>query len=180
MPKEEIEAEEEIVEEGTPSAQNIIPSEDLKPLMDEVDRILAGSAAGPPADEVVGEETMTEEAVEEGPGEEVVEEASEEEVVEEPAEPGLDLSPLMEALNIEEAQAQALYDAAQQLASLEALEVQEIADALAADFQLRMQVEKIAGSMEDTIAADQAQIGVEADLAAGLPPVALPTVPGAM
>jgi len=165
--KEEIEEveEEEVVEEGAPegSPKTIIPEQDLKPLMDDIDRILAGGDTGAPG-APVGEEAMAEEVVEEGPGEEVVAE----ETVEETAT--VDVSPIVEALGIEEAQAQKLYEAAQQIASLEALEVQEIADALAADFQLRMQVEKIAGDMEDTMAADQAEIGIEADIAAGLPP----------
>ena len=177
MAKEEIEEveEEEVVEEGAPegSPKTIIPEQDLKPLMDDIDRILAsgpGAPGAPAGEEVVGEEVMTEEAIEEGPGEEVVAE----ETVEETAT--VDVSPIVEALGIEEAQAQKLYDAAQQIASLEALEVQEIADALAADFQLRMQVEKIAGGMEDTMMADQAEVGIEADIAAGLPPA----MPGAM
>ena len=172
MAKEEIEAveEEEVVEEGAAPA-GIVPGEDLKPLMDEVDRILAGGDMGAPAgEEVVGEETMTEETIEEGPGEEVVAEETVEETE------TVDVSPIMEALEIEEAQAQALFDAAQQIARLENMEIQEIADALAADFQLRMQVEKIAGDMEDTMMADQAEVGIEADLAAGLPPA----MPGAM
>lgn len=169
MAKEEIEEVEEVEETEVPAAEGIVPLDDLKPLMDEVDRILA-------ADAPVAEATMTEETIEEGPGEEVVEETAEEEVVEEAPEPALDLTPLMETLGLEEAQAQALYDAAQQIATLEGMEIDALAEALDADFQLRMQVEKIAGGMEDAMAADQAEIGIEADIAAGLPPA----MPGAM
>jgi plasmid maintenance system antidote protein VapI len=130
------------------------------------------------------EEVEEEEVVEEGApatpktiipaAEEIIEEPGEEVVEEETVEETVDVSPIVEALGIEEAQAQKLYEAAQQLASLEALEVQEVADALAADFQLRMQVEKIAGGLEDAITADQAEVGIEADIAAGLNPVGMP------
>jgi len=167
--KEEIEEveETEVVEEGTAKGgpkggpEGIVPADDLKPLMDEVDRILG--APMPEGEEVVGEEAMAEEVIE-APGEEIV---AEETVT-------VDVTPLMEALNIDEAQARALHEAAQQIASLEGLEVEALAEALAADFQLRMQVEKIAGSIEDNMMADEAEIGVEADLAAGLNPGGMP------
>lgn len=163
MAKEEIEEveEEEVVEEGPAKGapKGIVPADDLKPLMDEVDRILGAPA---PEGEEVAEETF----------EETVEEPMEE--PEEAVEAAIDVTAIMEALSIDEAQARKLYEASQQLGSLEGLEIEEIAEALAADFQLRMQVEKIAGGLEDTVAADEAEVGVEADLAAGLNPGGMP------
>lgn len=174
MAKEEIEEveEEEVVEEGPAKGgpkggpKGIVPADDLKPLMDEVDRILGAPA---PAGEEIAEETFEEtmEAPEEAP--------------EEAVEAAIDVTAIMEALDIDEAQARKLYEASQQIGSLEGLEVAAVAEALAADFQLRMQVEKIAGGLEDTMVADEAEIGIEADLAAGLAPgtdMPAPMTPG--
>jgi hypothetical protein len=147
---------------------DISPVEDLKPLMDEIDSILGappGAAGGmppgapgaemPPGEMPPGlppEMPMEEVAV----GEEVTPEGDvmAEEVVEE-APGGVDVTPLVEALGIDEAKARALYDASQQLNSLEGKSPEEVATALADDFQLRMRVEKLAGEAED-IAAEEA------------------------
>lgn len=129
----------------------INPEQDIKPLMDEIDRLLAeqGMAPGmPPAPEEVPGMPMTQETV---VAEEVVEtETDEEAPAEAPAESeDAAMSELAEMLNIEEAQAKALYEASQQLGSLEGKSPKEVGQMMVEDFQLRMQVEKIAGGTED-------------------------------
>ena len=140
-----------MAEEQAP--KQIVPEEDLKPLMDEVDRILglppgAGGAPAPGGPEGMPPEGMPPEAaMEELPAEAIVEE----EVVEEAA-PAEDVTPIADALGVSPERAQELFDAAQQIGSLEGASVQEVADALSTDFQLRMQVEKIAGRSADEAA----------------------------
>ena len=144
---------------------DISPVEDLKPLMDEIDSILGappGAGGGmppgapgaemPPGEMPPGlppEMPMEEVAV----GEEVVEEAP----------GGVDVTPLVEALGIDEAKARALYDASQQLNSLEGKSPEEVATALADDFQLRMRVEKLAGEAEDTAAEEAPEVEEEVE-----------------
>ena len=135
----------------------IIPEQDLKPLMDEVDRILGlppGAADAPAADAAAMEDAamvdaaegeMAEAAMAEGEVAAVEDVA----VAEEATEASADVTPIADALGVSQEQAQALYDASQQVGSLEGMAPQEVADALSTDFQLRMQVEKIAGRTAD-------------------------------
>ena len=109
---------EEIDEQG-----GKIPMDELKSIIDAAE---AGAPAMPegemPEGEVVDEEVVEEEA----PVEEV------------------DLSPLMESLGASEERAQMLYDAAQQLDKSQVKTPQELADMIADDFDLLMQLEMVA------------------------------------
>ena len=109
---------EEIDEQG-----GKIPMDELKSIIDAAE---AGAPAMPegemPEGEVVDEEVVEEEA----PVEEV------------------DLSPLMESLGASEERAQMLYDAAQQLDKSQGKTPQELADMIADDFDLLMQLEMVA------------------------------------
>jgi|TARA_R110002020_G_scaffold358644_1_gene571290 hypothetical protein len=60
------------------------------------------------------------------------------------AEADVDLSPLMESLGATEARAQMLYDSAQQLEKTQGKTAQELADMIADDFDLLMQLEMVA------------------------------------
>jgi hypothetical protein len=154
-------------EEAPP--KEIVPEKDMKPLMDEVDRILAeiGGPEGAPEGGPEGAEAPLEGEVVE---EEVVEDEGDEPV-------GPDVSVLAERLEIDEAKARALYDAAQQLGRTEGMSPEELAEALLIDMQLRMELEKIAGSIEDISSEDAAMAlemapaeGAPAGPPAGMPP----------
>ena len=120
----------------------------IKSLVADIDRMLEG--AGVPA----GEEAPAEAGAEEAPVEEaVVEEA----VVEEAA--GTDVSALVEALEIDEAKAAALYQAAQEMERTRGVTPEELAAMLAEDFNLRMQLERVAGIAEE---GAEAEAGMEA------------------
>ena len=71
------------------------------------------------------------------------------------------MSALAEMLGVDTAQAQALYDASQQLGQLEGLSPEEVGQMMLDDFQLRMQVEKIAGGIADTAAEEILEEPVE-------------------
>ena len=114
----------------------LVPSRDLKPLMDEADRIMA---EGPGAE---GEEAPTEEMPPEGaPAEEA------------PAEmltaDGVDVSAIAEALDVDADQAIRLYEAAQQIPMLAGQPAEDLAQMMKDDFQLRMRVEGMAAEGED-------------------------------
>lgn len=106
-------------------------------IMAEIDKI------SPPEDAEAAPEEMAAE------GEEMAV-AEEGEVVE--GEAAMDLAPLTETLGVTEERAQMLYDAAQELAKTQGLEPQELADLIANDFDVLMQLETIAarGKEADT------------------------------
>ena len=121
----------------------LVPSRDLKPLMDEADRIMA---EGPGAE---GEEAPTEEMPPEGaPAEEA------------PAEmltaDGVDVSAIAEALDVDADQAIRLYEAAQQIPMLAGQPAEDLAQMMKDDFQLRMRVEGMAAEGEDQAQAADA------------------------
>lgn len=134
-----------------PVPDQIVPEKDIKPLMDQIDAILGapGVPPGPgemppgemPPGEMSPEEAMLAEIAPMAEGEAGAEEAG-----------ATDLSEMVELLGVSEEQAQALYDAAQSLDFLAGKPPGEIARMLAEDFQLRMQVEKIAGMEADMMA----------------------------
>jgi hypothetical protein len=141
--------------------QQIDPEQDMKPLMDEIDRLLAetggipGAAPGemPPGPGAGPIPSGMPPAPEGPPTEAPVEEMMVEEApAEAPAEGGM--AELADMLGIDEARAQALYDASQQLGQLEGKSPAEVGQMMLEDFQLRMQVEKIAGGLEDEAAAE--------------------------
>lgn len=114
-----------------PSEQKpISPMRDIKPKMDEIDKILAegGDTEGAPVNEPMGTPA--------------------------PAPAG-DMKPLMDALSVDEKKAQQLYDAAQTLGELQGLAVEELAQRLAEDIDLRMKVEQASATSEDMAAADE-------------------------
>jgi hypothetical protein len=103
--------------------------------MDELKSIIDAAEAGAPA---MPEGEMPEGEMPEG-------EVVDEEVVEEEAPvEEVDLSPLMESLGASEERAQMLYDAAQQLDKSQGKTPQELADMIADDFDLLMQLEMVA------------------------------------
>jgi len=130
------------------------PEQDIKPLMDEIDSMLAegggppGGPGEPPMDAGAEEAAAPSEAV----GDEINEQA--EVVSEEPA----DVQPFVELLGVDEEKAAALYDAAMQMPRFEGMTAQEIAEQLVDDYQLRMQVEAIAAGSEDAAAADAMEL----------------------
>ena len=83
-----------------------------------------------------------------------------------PAEAGMDMTPLVEALDVTPERAQEIYDAAQQMPQLTGVPVEELASMLAADINLRMQVEALAAGASDMAAEEAA----EAEMAAGEAP----------
>ena len=145
-----------------PPPEGVNPEKDLKPMMDEADQILAALASGeavPGGPEGMPPEgAMMEEAVvEEMPGEEVVEE----EVVEEGAAPvDADIQALADMLEVDADIAQSLFDASQQMARTRGMTPKELGELLLEDFQLRMELERIAGGAEDEAAMmDMAMMG---------------------
>ena len=94
-------------------------------------------------------------------------------VEEEAATAGVDLAPLMETLGATEERAQMLYDAAQQLQQTQGKTPKELADMIASDFDVLMQLEMVAargqgGAMEPP-AAGQMPAGPGA-APGGMPP----------
>jgi len=146
----------------------VVPERDLKPMMDEADQILAALASGeamPGGPEGMSPEgAMMEEAVveempaEEGRPEEMM---MEEEVVEEEVTPGdTDIQTLAEMLEIEVEAADRLFGASQQMARTRGMTPKELGELLLEDFQLRMELERIAGGAEDEAAMmDMAMMG---------------------
>ena len=93
-----------------------------------------------------GADMAAEEAKEEV-AEDIEDEVGEGEEAEEEAE-ALDLAPLTESMGVTEERAQMLYDAAQQIPNLEGKTPQELADMIAADFDVLMQLEMVAARGE--------------------------------
>ena len=113
----------------------VVPNRDLKPMMDQMDQILA---APPEGEEELGEEELTEGAA--------------------------DVTVIAETLGVDQEQAQKLYDAAQQIPRLAGVSPEELAAMMADDFQLRMEVEKMAAGGEDMMAEEPMEEPVEAPM----------------
>ena len=134
---------------GAPPRRTVVPARDLKPMLDRTDEIVAGldedtaaaaQAGGAPMEEggpVEGEEELTEEA---------------------PVEGAADVTAIAETLGVDQEQAQKLYDAAQQIPRLAGISPEELAAMMADDFQLRMEVEKMAAGGEDMMAEEEESI----------------------
>ena len=69
-----------------------------------------------------------------------------------------DVQMLADALGVDAMQAQALMDAAQQMEKTRGKSAKELADMLAADFGLRMQLEKLAGGAADQMAMEETEV----------------------
>lgn len=114
----------------------------LKPVLDIADMIIAGDEEAVMAAELP-EDLAPIEDEDTAPVEEaLIEEAPMEETPE-----GVDLSPLHEIVG--EENAARIWEAAQQREDLAALTPQELADRLAEDFRLHMELEKISAGMEE-------------------------------
>ena len=150
MAEEKVEAEVEVE-----AKEKLTPAKDVRPLFEELDRMLEGTGEVP-------------DAPAEGAGEVVEEEAVAEEVVGAPE--GADVSALVEELGIDEAKAMMLFDAAQQMERTRGMKADELAALLAEDFQLRMSLEKLAG-----VAEDEAPMEMPAEMMA--PPADMPMPP---
>ena len=127
--------------------ETVSPERDIKPVMDRIDALMEGAA---PEGEVVEEVAVEEEMPlpeEEMPAEEAM--AEDAMVDEEMAEGAVDLTPLMDTLGATEERAHALYDAAQQIAKTQGKTPQELADMIAEDFDVLMQLEMIAARSGD-------------------------------
>ena len=128
MAEEKVEVE---AEAEAPAGKKLTPATDVRPLFEELDRMLEGGAAdAPPAEEAPMEEVAEAEAAV-------------------GAAEGVDVSALVEELGIDEAKAMALFDAAQQMERTRGMDAKELAALLSEDFQLRMSLEKLAGIVED-------------------------------
>tara|TARA_R110002110_G_scaffold325987_1_gene537844 strand:- start:3214 stop:3678 length:465 start_codon:yes stop_codon:yes gene_type:complete len=140
----------------------------LKPVLDIADMIIAGDEEAAMAAELPEDlaplEDEAEAPVEEAPLEETPE--------------GVDLSPLHEIVG--EENAARIWEAAQQREDLAALTPQELADRLAEDFQLHMELEKISAGMEE--AALPPEPAMEEMPMEGMPPEMMggPGGPGMM
>ena len=98
------------------------------------------------AEEKAGEGPQLEEVM--GKLDDMVPPGTEEDVEEGAEEEAVDLSPLMDTLGATEERAQMLYDAAQQMGKTEGMTPQELADMIADDFDVLMQLEMIAARGE--------------------------------
>ena len=134
-------------------------AKDLKPRVDDLEQmIMMAGEAGPGAE---GEEMAETETVEAEAPPEMPEEMA-------AADAGAmseDAQVIAQALDIEVAQAQALLDAAQQMAKTRGKSGKELADMMAKDFQLRMELEKLAGD-----AADQMEMGMAEGMGGAMAP----------
>ena len=108
----------------------LVPERDVKPIADEIDRILAMEEAAAPVDE---EPTGPDTEPAEG------EEAGEE----------VDVSPIAEKLGVDSTKARELWDAAQIMPATQDLSPDELANKLIDDFDLRMKLEKLAAGELD-------------------------------
>ena len=119
----------------------MVPRRDLKPVMDEIDAILAGagmSAGGPggPETGMAPASSRSPEGMESGTGTDM----------------SSDVTVIADMLDISPEKAQALFDAAQMMPKLAGKTPAEIADMLSKDMNLRMQLEKNLGANEDVMA----------------------------
>jgi hypothetical protein len=166
--------------EETP--KKVDPDRDIKPVMDRIDALLAEGGAGDEG-EMIEEEAIVEEEMP-MPEEEMVEDemmAEGEEVVDEEMEGEVDLAPLMDTLGATEERAQALYDAAQQIAKTEGKTPQELADMIAEDFDILMQLEMIAARGGEPQAMPEGMGAMGGPAVGGAPPVEAPApVPAEM
>ena len=142
--------------------EGVNPEKDLKPMMDEADQILAALTSGEalpggPEGAPVEGEVIEEEIVEEAPDEAA------------PVDAGV--QELADMLEIEADAAQKLFEASQQMERTRGMSPKELGELLLEDFQLRMELERIAGCAEDDAAVmDMEMMGGPA----GAPPMGPP------
>tara|TARA_R110000822_G_scaffold74178_5_gene178348 strand:- start:797 stop:1276 length:480 start_codon:yes stop_codon:yes gene_type:complete len=147
-------------EQPMPPEDDAAQMSEIKKLLDQADA--EATAEGAP-DAPMAEEGA--EMAEEGAAEEQMGEMAEEE-----GAAGVDLAPLMDTLGATEERAQTLYDAAQQIQKTQGKTPQELADMIATDFDILMQLEMVAargegGAMGGPPAGEMPPAGPE-----GMPP----------
>ncbi len=136
------------------SDKAMVPSRDVKPEMDNLESMLSAVAGAAPAEGGMmaeglametpeGAEQMAEDMVAEGVMDGAVSD---------------DAQALVDALQIDAAQAQALYDAAQKMNKTRGKSGKELADMLAKDFGLRMELEKLVGGAADQMAIEETEV----------------------
>ena len=161
-PEEAVARAREIIRSQSP----IVPDRDLKPLVDILNEaIYKENKRMARKDEM--EEDMP---AEDMPPEEEIPGAGPEDA--EMPEEGTDMAPLVEMLGIDEARAQALFDAPKQLPELADLTPEQLAELLVEDFQMRMRLEELAAGTAD-MAAEEAMD----DMGMMAPPMAPPGPP---
>lgn len=159
--------------------KKVDPERDIKPVMDRIDALLAEGGAGDEG-EMVEEEAVVEEEMPlpegEMPEEEMMAEGEEamEEEMEEGMEGEVDLAPLMDTLGASEERAQALYDAAQQIAKTQGKTPQELADMIAEDFDILMQLEMVAARGGEAQMMPEGMGAMGGPPAGGAPPTEAP------
>ena len=123
----------------------MIPERDMLPVAKELDALMLDDAL----DNVEG-------AL--GPKEGVAADVKDEEAETEDA--AMDTKPMEEALGVSADRAKAIFEAAQMMPRFDGMSPTDIADMLASDMQLRMQVEQMAARMED-MATQEGAMGEE-------------------
>lgn len=141
-------------------SEKAMTAKDMKPKVDELEQVLMAAAGAVPG-EGMAEEVEVEET-----------EAPEGDMAAAEGAASEDAEVLATALGIEVAQAQALFDAAQQMEKTRGKSGKQLADMLEKDFQLRMELEKLAGGTADQMEMDMAE-----DMAGGMPPAMPPEMP---
>lgn len=136
------------------SDKAMVPSRDVKPEMDNLESMLSAVAGAAPAEGGMMEEGMAMETPEgaEQMAEDMVAEGVMDGAVSD------DAQALVDALQIDAAQAQALYDAAQKMSKTRGKSGKELADMLAKDFGLRMELEKLVGGAADQMAIEETEV----------------------
>ena len=165
--------------EETP--KNVDPERDIKPVMDRIDALLAEGGAGEEGEMIEDEAAVEEEMPmgDEMPEEEMMAEG--EEAMEEGMEGEVDLAPLMDTLGATEERAQALYDAAQQIQKTAGKAPQELADMIAEDFDVLMQLEMLAARGGEPQAMPEGMGAMGGPPVGGAPPSDAPSpVPAEM
>ena len=145
--------------EGEGAAQEVIPDRDLVPLANEADSLMLGDMLN-----------NVEGAL--GPQETSPADMTEEDMAGDDAT--MDTKPLEDMLGVSSERASQILAAAQMMPQMEGKSPTEIAEMLAGDMQLRMQVEKIAARTADTATEDAA---LEADMAPAEEPPAEEPMP---
>jgi len=128
------------------SDKAMVPDRDIKPEMDNLESMLAavaGAGEGMAMETAEGAQEMEDEAMAEDAMGATVSE---------------DVQMLADALGVDAMQAQALMDAAQQMEKTRGKSAKELADMLAADFGLRMQLEKLVGGAADQMAMEETEV----------------------
>ena len=165
--------------EETP--KNVDPERDIKPVMDRIDALLAEGGAGEEGEMIEDEAAVEEEMPmgDEMPEEEMMAEG--EEAMEEGMEGEVDLAPLMDTLGATEEREQALYDAAQQIQKTAGKTPQELADMIAEDFDVLMQLEMLAARGGEPQAMPEGMGAMGGPPVGGAPPSDAPSpVPAEM